>query len=456
MKTLIFLSVASLFPSFVFALSAAPSAPVDWAQPPVACVEDAVPGAPDRACLDLTGVANPQRDWPESLPAAERAYWQARKRPLQYCRGKEVLRREAAAPGTFSAGAIEVAWMQVEGVRGRDGKIDAIYAASRAHSMPAHVLTGALYQESMFVDLGIAEDGGNYSCGAGQVNTQEWCRWANGLPAARKKEMNWPAAVECSVLPPAIVKPFYDVAKTRLNGLPEYRLNKAHFADIPFERVVGGFPAGDASTQKARYQAARSFIDHCSDAANGIPAKANELATLYRLYVPAGMKRRETYPAGEEWNGRCGQKGFTGQYPLHAGWILAVGSYNAGPRAVDALAFYNRWDRAAVSDPRTFAGFTLPKMVEGLYWSGKYSKDTDRIHFRTLGGSESSWVWFKLCVLQRHVARVVQHVTAAGAPVLADTLEGSEGCQKSIFDSSGTLIRSGVPARRQASSGVRP
>lgn len=453
-KPLLF-SVATAFVSF----SSIATAAVDWAQPPVVCVEDAVPALPEKACLDLTGVADPRKDFPANLPAAEIQYWKSKNRALSYCRGKEVLRREALKPGTFSSGVIEVSWMQVAGADHSDDKVNAVYEASRTNKIPVQVLTGALYQESMFVDLGIAEDGGNYSCGVGQVNVQEWCNWANGVPAARKTQIGWPAnGVSCSLLPSTLIKPFYDIAKTKLNGLPEYRLEKSHFAGIGYDAVVGGFPAGDSSEQKLRFQAARSFIDNCSSSLNGVAAKANELASLYRMFIPAGMKARETYAAGDGFKRVCKQKGFEGQYPLHNGWLLAVGSYNAGPRAVDSLAYYNRWGVKDLADAKTFLNFSVVQMVEDLYWAGKYNAKDDRIHINTISsGADASWLWTKPCILQRHIARVVQHVTQPGAPTIVDTLEGSAGCAKSVFDpQTGELIKSGVPLKRQQSAGQKP
>lgn len=440
--------------SLLLAFSAPAFAAINWAQPPVGCVEELLPEKPDRECLDLSQIKDPQKDWPE-LPEEQLRYWKTRKRPIAYCRALEIFRREAAAPGSFSGGILEVSWMQLEAVKNRAAKVSAVYAASRKHGVPSQVLTGALYQESIYAELGIADDGGNFSCGVGQVNLLEWCRWANTVPAAKKAEMNWPGAVDCGALETAFVSPFYQIALTRLNGLQEYKLNKSHFANIPFERVSGSFPSADEATQRARYRIVSSFINHCSDPANGIAAKANELAAIYRQFVPAGLKARESYAPGDGFRRSCQEQGATSQYPLHMGWLLAVGAYNAGPRAVDSLAHYNGWSRDDMKDPATFADFTPVDLVEAFYWSGRYNAATDKIHFTNLSGNENSWNWFKPCVLQRHIARVAQHATLAGTPTYIDTLEGSDGCKKSTFDEDGKLVKSGVPAARQRSSGVR-
>lgn len=431
-------------------------APVDWAQPPVACAEEVVPKQPNRPCLNLTGVVDPRNDWP-SLDPAEFAYWKANKQPLIYCRAKEVLRREDARPGSFSSGIVEISWMQFMAAQNTDKKVAAIYEASRKHELPAQVLTGALYQESLFSELGIADDGGNFSCGVGQINISEWCRWMNTQPLSEKKRVGWPRAqVNCALVKPEFVKPFYDIAKTRLNGEPEYRLMKTHFANIALKDVIASFPPAPEQTQAARFQLVQSFIQNCSDPHDGILAKANELASLYRLYVPAGLKARDTYLQGKQYQRACREKGYIAQYPLHSGWLLAVGAYNAGPRAVDSLAHYNGWSADDLKNPATFEGFTPAEMIKSLYWSGTYNKTTDKIDFTTVSGAPTNWIWFKPCVLQRHIARVVQHVVLPGNSAPVDTLEGAYKCAKSKFNpQTGELEQTAVPPHRQVSSGKK-
>lgn len=432
------------------------AASTDWSQPPLACIEDIVPRLPDRPCPDLAGVPDPRVDWPENITEEELAYWQQNKRGENYCRSVEIMRREELQPGTFPAGAVQLAWMRIKAMDQSELKVKAVYAASRAQKMPAHVLAGALTQESLFSTLGIAADGGNYSCGIGQVNITEWCNWANKQSKSVKAEMKWPENVKCGELPPGLIKPFYDIAKTRLNGLPEYRLEKVHFQNIRYESVVNGFPKGSTSLQKVRYQAAVSFLNHCADVAKGIAAKANELRNLYVNFVPAGLKSREHYRPGEEFAQVCNDKGYTKSYPMNTGWLLAVGLYNAGPRAVDALAHYYKWTRKDMDKPETWKNIGPAELIEAFYWTGKYNPKDDKIHFKTLSGSNLSWIWFKPCVLQRHIARVVQHVTLPGVPKLVDTLEGEYKCARSVFDpNTGKLIKSAVPPFRQKSPGVK-
>ncbi len=429
----------------------------NWAQPALSCVEDTVPEKPDRPCLDLSRVEDPIQDWPSNISDEELNYWKSRKRFLQYCRSREVTRREKADPGSQKPGTVQLAWMQQLAVEKREEKINAVYSASRKYKIPVQVLTGALYQESIFAELGIADDGGNFSCGAGQINVEEWCRWISEQTASKKADLGWPLEeLACHQVSAAHVRPFYDRARRKLGGLPDYRLNASHFSNIRFNDVVNEFPSASAETQRFRYQAIRSFIDHCSESANGIAAKANELERLYKTFVPQGLKERELYPAGKRFERQCDQRGYDGAYPAHTGWILAVGIYNSGPRAVDALAHYNRWTSADLRDVKTFIGFTPIKLVESFYWAGRYNSKTDKIHFRTLKEADASWLWFKQCVLQRHAARVVQNVTMPNTPPLVESLEGEYKCTKSVFDPvTGDLVQSSVPPHRRSSSGMK-
>ena len=431
-------------------------APINWAQPQVGCVEELMPGPGSRPCLDLSEVDDPLKDFPDFISDAERAYWERNKRPLLYCRSLEVLKREKASPGSFTPGQVEVAWMQASAGGNREQKMNALYEASRNHRMPVQVLMGAIYQESLFAELGIAEDGENYSCGLGQINLEEWCRWATSQGAeVRQKLKLGPGDMNCRELDKTLVRPFYEIAKRRLNGLPEYRMTKEHFKNIKLENVINDFPDAPMPTQRARFQAVTAFINTCQDPKNAIAAKANELSSLYERFIPAGMKQKDQYAPGEKFQRKCKGEGYLGTYPLNSGWLLAVGSYNAGPRAVDAVAHYNRWSAADMEQLSTFKNFTPVTMVESVYWSGRYNPNTDKIEVTNRNGSISGWVWFKECVLQRHMARVAQHVTLPGTPTYIDSLEGDYKCAKSQFDEDGKLVKSAVPPFRQKSSGQK-
>lgn len=427
---------------------------IDWSQPPVACVEEVVPAVPDIPCLQLQNVSDPLKDFPNDLPEQELLYWQSHKTALQYCRAKEILRRETLKPGSFSAVTVELSWMRSIAVQSSNDKVDAIYEASRVQRIPAAVLTGALFQESLYADLGITEDGGNYSCGLGQINTQEWCNWTNSLTPDERVSMGLSdEKLMCSLVPSTLVEPFYNIALTRLKGLPEYRLENSHFQNIKFESVVSQFPTASLETQQTRYRFVTSFLNNCSKPKLAIAAKANELRRLFDQHVPAGLQLSDTYNAGQKFEKTCRQPDTTGLYPLHDGFLLAVASYNAGPRAVDLLAHYRDWTANDLEDVKTFENLTPPDLVDAFYWSGKYNASRDAVGYTTLGGYLTYANWYRFCVLQRHIARVVQHVTLPSAGKIIDSLEGANPCSPSKYDSDGNVVKSGVPTSRQMSSG---
>lgn len=445
--------------ALLWALGEAYAAPVNWAQPPVACVEEIVPHPASRACLDLSTVNDPLNDFPTNLSDDELEFWQNNKTATNYCRAREVMAREQKRPGSFSEGAIELSWMRLKAAENSDAKIAAVYGASFVNQMPPQILAGALMQESLFSDLGIAEDGGNFSCGIGQVNLIEWCRWANNQDPKKKLQMNWPdTGVACGSLQPSFIKPFYEIAKKKLSGLPEYRLEKSHFTGIRQQDVDHDFPAGTSDEHRLWFQLATSFIQNCSDTANGVAAKANELRSLYNNFIPQTLKERDMYPIGQSYGRQCSASGGVASraYPLHTGWLLAVGLYNSGPRSMDALAHYYGWDTAQMNNPASWKGIGPAELIQAFYWTGKYNPANDKIEFSTLGQGSISWIWYKPCVLQRHIARVVQHVTLAGTPKLVESLEGQYKCAKSQFDpGTGALLKSAVPSFRQKSSGQK-
>jgi len=430
--------------------------PVNWAQPPLGCVEEMVPHRADRACLDLSGVVNPMKDWPTNLSPEDQKYWYARRRGISVCRSEEVLRREKAAPGSMNPGHVELSWMVLDSLGNQAEKVNAIYEGSRQTGVPLHVLTGAVYQESLFSELGIADDGGNFSCGVEQINLIGWCGWANKQSAEMKQAMRWPqqkvACDDSNLIKLSLFKPIYEIAKTRLNGAPEYKLNKSHFSNIPLESFVSQWPAASSQVQQFRYSLIRSFVENCSDARKGILAKAHELAGIYNSFIGSALKAKDRYDSGESFNRVCRSSAPNNAYPLHTGWLLTISAYNAGPRSIDAVAHYNNWNKAEMNDPRTVAGFTPNDIVTSLYWAGQYNPGNDLIEFNGLNGSLKSWTWFKGCVAQRHIARVMQHVTLL-PEFFVDTLENGVACARSTFDAGGNLVKTAVPEARQRSSG---
>ena len=184
-----------------------------------------------------------------------------------------------------------------------------------------------------------------------------------------------------------------------------------HFGGISFPSVVRQFPAATEEQQHLRYQLANSFINNCSDINYGIMAAASELNHIYTHFIPDALKQKDRYAPGQGFQRACRYQPSDNAYPLHTGWLMAVAAYNAGPRAVDAVAYYQQWDKVAVEDPVTWDNFHADKLIESLYWAGRYNPQNDLIEFRGLNGEERNWQWFKGCVVQRHVARIVQHVT---------------------------------------------
>jgi len=440
--------------------------PVNYAQPPVGCVEEMVPHRSGRQCPDFSEVSNPNSDWP-AISAEEKAYWWKERRGIAVCRAEEIMRRERQRPGSMRPLHVELAWMTMDSLKNYETKVQTVYAAAREHGIPLQVLTGAIYQESMFAELGVSDDGGNFSCGMQQINIIGWCDYMNKQPADVKTAMNWPqAAVKCSytaddlaanpnpvkVIELEFIRPLYNIAKSRSN-VPGYQMRKQHYANIPLSAVVSKWPAADAATQALRHQVIMSYINNCSDPKHGIMAKANELKTVYDLHVGnTGFGPKDRYVGAEKFGRKCREEQVGDAYPLNTGWVLTVASYNGGPRAVDAVAAYEGWTLLDLQNPAKMANYTPNDLVKAMYWGGKYNSTNDMIEFPWLKrpGTTRAWPFFKACVAQRHISRVMQHVTLT-PDFFVDTLEGSAGCQRGSFPNG----PSGTPRERQMSSGHR-
>lgn len=441
-----------------YAVPAALAKPViNWAQPAVGCAEEMIPSIPTKPCLDLSDVDNPLNDWPSSLSRGEQDYWYAHRRHLSYCRAHEYMQRERNSPGSHGFASVQLAWMIEKSVEHSAEKTQAIIDANKLYGVPPQVLIGALYQESYFAELGISDDGGNFSCGIQQINISAWCQWANTQTPEEKVAMNWPAQpVDCAngdIVKPEYIKPFFDIARTRLNGQPTYRINKSHFAGITYRDVVDKFPPAEGKVQDLRFQLVRSFIDNCSEPRRGILSKAYFLSALYKRYVSSAFQNKDRYQANEKFNRTCRIPSVDNAYPLHTGWMMAVAAYNAGPRAINATATYNKWTRPMFEDPAVVKDFNPENLIESLYWGGKYNRQTDNIDFTDFNGKTLSWIWYKGCVVQRHIARVIQNVTLLPKNFV-NSLEKNGSCEKSTFNN-GVLVKSAVPKARQDSLGVK-
>lgn len=426
------------------------SAAVSWDNPPVMCPEEVF--ARGFKCPDFSRVENPYTDFPYETTKEEITDWKNNKAAdLRFCRNQEVLRRESLKPGSYSAATIENAWMVVDGAKKVDEKLLAIEAASKKYEMPPHVLIGAMRQESLFASLGISSDGGNFSCGMSQLNIQEWCQAMNSLSKAERDSFGWPSDIQCNSeeLPTNIVKPFYDLAVKNLGSRPSYQMNAEDFKGITADQVMGSFPSGDKSLQERRFQAITSFVNNCQNIPLSINFKAKTLKGLFTNFVPSKLKQQELYSEGKTFNRSCKTLYTSKYYPLHTGWLLAVAMYNAGPSQAKVVGHYYQAKSTELPEMNPL------DLIEALHWGGKWKPGTDHIvytnmdaektgkkWFKKEASNEMTQSWFKSCIVQRHVARVIQHVTLP-AESIAKSLEVG-GC-----------TMTGVPEYRQKSSGVK-
>lgn len=405
----------------------------DWKNPTVLCPEEALPkGVP---CLDLSRVNNPWDDFPADMSDAEINRWKTTlSKDLKVCRSRENLRREAASPGSFTPLQIQIAWMTSRGGESSREKLAKIIESANQLQMPPQILVGALTQESLLADLGISSDGGNYSCGIGQLNISEWCLGMNTLPAAERAQLGWPT-MTCDTVTPAMVAPFHNLALRKLGNRPEYRLEASDFAGITLNQVVGQFPAATAAVQTNRFKAVSSFVNNCQNFAYGIPFKARNIKNLFDSYIPAKMKTEEVYASGERYVRNCASTYQSKYFPLHTGWLLALAAYNAGPSMTKLLEHYHQ-----------ASGTEMPSLnpldlIEALYWGGEVRAGSNRVYFTGANQRTFSQTWYKSCVVQRHIARIIQHVTVPGTTI-ARSLEETPCSQE-------------VPAARRASSGIK-
>ncbi len=425
MKTLILIALSLL--SF--------SAVAGWDNPAVLCPEEILPRG--FACPDLTLVKNPYTDLPVNMSEQERIEWtRNRTSDLKLCQNKEVLRREEMYPGSFTPLQIQIGWMIVEGGKNAPEKLQSILSSSQKYQIPPHVLIGALKQESLMAGLGISPDGGNYSCGIAQLNIQEWCNSIGLLSTVEKERLGWPSSITCDNLPTTIVEPFYAIASTRLGNRPDYQITSSDFSGITQDQVVRSFPAGSEYLQGLRFKAITSFLKHCQSDALSIPFKAHTLRGLFNNFVPAPIKNNEVYTAGRTFNRRCSTPYPSKYYPLHTGWLIAVASYNAGPRQTQLVEHYYQVQN------NVFPSLSPLDLIEALHWGGKVKEGSTRLYYVGQNQTLMSQLWYKSCVVQRHVARVIQHVTIPGQTI-ARSLE-------QVPCSNGA-----VPKYRQLSSGIK-
>ncbi|MBP9680006.1 MAG: hypothetical protein KBD76_01260 [Bacteriovorax sp.] len=427
-------------------------AETSWENPAVLCPEELLPRGLN--CPDLSNVENPYTDFPSDMTKEMILEWRNNKSAdLKLCRNKEVLRRENIKPGSFTPNTIELAWMAVNSGENVKEKLTAILDASSKYGIPPQVLIGAMKQESLMASIGISPDGGNFSCGISQLNIQEWCQSMNNLSNDEKMKYGWPLEIECSpdVLPTDIVKPFYDIAFKNLGARAKYQLTSDDFRGISQDQVQGSFPSGNRGLQSKRFSAVNSFVNNCQDVSLSIKFKAETLKSLFDEFVPEKLKMAEMYSPGDTFQRACQNVYTSKYYPLHTGWLLAVAMYNAGPVEAKLVGHYYQAKSTNLPDMSPL------DLIEALHWGGKYKKGTDNITFTNMDGDRPvsrRWFffkkegnkltqsWFKSCIVQRHVAKVIQHVTLP-AESIAKSLEQAP------------CTTSGVPEYRQTSSGIK-
>ncbi len=377
-----------------------------WQNPPVICPEEIMPKGFE--CPNFSKVTNVYTDFPYEFSVDDINEWKTnRAADLRICRNKEVLKREAASPGSIGSTVLELAWMTVNGADHANEKLAEIKKASEEFGMPEQILIGAMRQESLLSALGVSSDGGNYSCGMSQLNLQEWCRGISKLSESDQHKYAWPYGISCDeeTLPLIIVKPFYDLAIKNLSTKPLYLLNSSHFQSIQFQDVSSSLPKAVTELQQKRFAAVKSFVANCQDVSLSIHFKAQTLKDLFDKYVPEPLKSSQRYQSGETYQRKCNSLYTSQFYPLHTGWLLAVAMYNAGPLQSKILEHYYQIDADHLPDLN-------PKdLIEALHWGGRWKKNTALIEFESSDNNKYTQKWFKSCIVQRHIARVVQHVT---------------------------------------------
>lgn len=440
---LYFSFIPSLFISFSNANALDEIPIINWSQPPVACIEEFYQKV-DRACPDLSPLKDPVREKPVYLPEDEFQFWTvSHKSALSVCRAQEVNRREKISPG--STGWAEWAWMKLSSQSNQENKILEIYNQSEKTGVPPQILYAALQQESVLADLGISEDGGNYSCGIGQINLQEWCRAAQSLQSTEQKQIQWPFEISCDdqSLPTSLLKPYYQIAIQKLGEKPLYLLSKQEFEAISLKDVIASFPKGNEAIQLKRHQAVLSFISNCSQYQYGIFAKAHELKYIFNSQIPKGLRETQRYLNNETFQKSCIRPYTQNVYPLHIGWLMAVGIYNAGSAVPALFGFYEKLTDKNFLQPEKMAQFSPLDLVEAFYFGGKANVKKDRTEFLDpVTGNLKTMSWYKQCVLQRHLSRVINYAAQPG-------LELSHSYDET------PCAKGNIPLERQKTTGVK-
>ncbi|MBC7386258.1 MAG: hypothetical protein H7301_08885 [Cryobacterium sp.] len=340
---------------------------------------------------------------------------------------------------------------------GKKGITSEIYAAMDRHGISPQILLGALMQESNLKNLGISPDGGNYSCGIGQLNVREWCEWANSLDDGKRIAVGWPTgniACDESNLPSTTTEPFFRWVEKKSSEQDSEARGFDLYQVITFKNLHDDLkkvraPVITDGTEsppqilvteevlKARFLAGSSFTRFCGDERFSIRAKAFALAKLFNEEVPEPLRTRERYENGKKFSRKC-QKIQSGVYPLHTGWLMAVAMYNAGKKFLPRVASYYRISSEESGRHEAWAEFDPTHLVAALEGGGVYNPETKELNYLDFNGNPIEASWMKACIAQQHVARVIRFVTRPGFEIARSLTP--RGC-----------FQTPPPARREAS-----
>ena len=402
----------------------------DLKNPPVACVEEAVPSFPNDYL-----VSEPFGFHPEI---------------------QEVLDRTR---GNLYIGFphLEDDWRLLNSASHAKSKIETIYQTANRYDMPAQILTGALLQESSMADFGINEDFGNWSCGIGQLNILEWCDWAIHQDPSTQDEIQWPRKEAnrvirenpgldvCSgyFLRASFAKPFYTIGMKRLraDGIqrPDFLLSNETFMNpkrIENYQVWDGINIESLKkthcTRKNRYNSeclkisktdnethaaslrfliTQNFTEHCADYHYGIPAKGHTLRAIFDT-LPKEIKESQHYEENESYSRNCYQNQKSKVYPLQLGWLLADIVYNAGDEILPGIMNYQKKNHL---DWNTMEPNQLVQAVHETLKIKKYNR-----HLTPIGRCEARF----------HIQNVIKNVTLPDAKIVDSTPEDNQSCDQ--------------------------
>jgi hypothetical protein len=360
-------------------------------------------------------------------------------------------------------------WTLFEGAIDAKAKSALIYSAANQVGMPPQVLAGSLIEESSMVDMGISIDYGNWSCGIGQTNANEWCLWANHAPADLQAKINWPTAEIaafyaqnpgiaersdytadnwiCSgyFLRAAHAKPFFDKGmekfKEKDSLAQEYELSSKWIPEVSFEDAQATLDSvtnhemncpsenkqddeclkvqktrDEGAAANLRYLMAKSFAMNCDHHEFQIPAKAYILKSIYdhlgeddkkNPQFADQLKQAQQYPAGSSYGRKCNTKVTTNSYPLSVSWLLADVVYNAGDAIEEDIFQYwkNNHWSAETISPQ--------QLVDSIDYSLAQRKSQK--HMTEIGQCEARF----------HLRDVLCDLTLPGQKIMADVADAT-------------------------------